>query len=65
MFIILIYRQLHFILFLYIIIYLYTLKIINSFNIKNKNIQASNIRIKEFVNELKKMENVIFIDFLY
>ena len=43
------------------------IKIINSFNIKNKNIQASNIRIKEFVNELKKdktLKKLYIIEFL-
>lgn len=43
------------------------IKIINSFNIKNKNIQTSNIRIKEFVAELKKdkiLKKLYAIEFL-
>lgn len=43
------------------------IKIINSFNIKNKNIQTSNIRIKDFVSELKKdkiLKKLYAIEFL-
>lgn len=42
-------------------------KIINSFNIKNKNIQTSNIRIKDFINELRKdktLKKLYVIEFL-
>lgn len=43
------------------------IKIINSFNINNKNIQTSNIRIKEFVDKLKKdriLKKLYIIEFL-
>lgn len=43
------------------------IKIINSFNINNKNIQTSNIRIKEFVGKLKKdriLKKLYIIEFL-
>ena len=43
------------------------IKIINSFNIKNKNIQTSNISIKDFISELKKdkiLKKLYAIEFL-
>ena len=43
------------------------IEIINSFNIENKNIQTSNIRIKDFVSELKKdkiLKKLYAIEFL-
>lgn len=43
------------------------IKILNTFNIKNKNIQTSNIKIKEFVSKLKKdktLKKLYDIEFL-
>ena len=43
------------------------IKILNTFNIKNKNIQTSNIKIKEFVSKLKKdktLKKLYAIEFL-
>lgn len=43
------------------------IKIVNSFNIKNKNIQTSNIKIKDFISGLKKdkiLKKLYAIEFL-